>query len=122
MDTFQLPKNFLMGSATASLQIEGGDTNNNWYRWCNEGHIHDGSSCIRANDHWNRYREDIQWMKQLNHKVYRMGLEWSRIEPEKGKFNPEAISHYRDEIKLLLQNGIQASGNTASFHKPSLAL
>jgi beta-glucosidase len=99
MDQFQLPKNFLMGSATAATQIEGGDRNNSWHRWCESpGHIHDGADCVRADDHWNRYAEDIELMKELHHDVYRMGLEWSRIEPEQGKFDQKAINHYRDEI------------------------
>ena len=46
-------------------------------------------------------------MARLNMKVYRMGLEWSRIEPENGVFDAAAIKHYRDEISLLLKNGIK---------------
>jgi len=118
METFQLPKDFLMGSATAATQIEGGRTSSNWCKWCDEGHIKDGSSCTRANDHWNRYAEDIEWMKKLNHKVYRMGLEWSRIEPEKSKFDDYAISHYRDEISLLLKNNIKPLVTLHHFSHP----
>lgn len=118
MKAFQLPEDFLMGSATAATQIEGGYTNSNWCKWCDEGHIKDGSSCVRANDHWNRYAEDIEWMKKLNHKVYRMGLEWSRIEPEKGKFDSSAISHYRDEISLLLKNNIKPLVTLHHFSHP----
>jgi len=33
MKPFQLPEDFLFGTATASVQIEGGDRNNNWYRF-----------------------------------------------------------------------------------------
>jgi beta-glucosidase len=119
MEQFQLPKNFFMGSATSAFQIEGGDQNNTWYRWClSPGRIHDGSNCIRAIDHWNRYPEDIQIMKELHHDIYRMGLEWSRIEPERGKFNEAAISHYRDEISLLLQNGIKPLVTIHHFSNP----
>lgn len=106
MDTFKLPEGFLMGCATAATQIEGGDKNNNWYDWCTKGRIKDATSCFRANDHWNRYEEDIEIMKQLNLDVYRMGIEWSRIEPVKGQFDPEAIARYRKEIELLKGSGI----------------
>lgn len=118
MKSFQLPKDFLMGSATAATQIEGGHTGSNWCRWCEEGHIKDGSSCIRANDHWNRYAEDVEWMRKLNHRVYRMGLEWSRIEPEKGNFDKSAINHYRDEISLLLKNNIKPLVTLHHFSHP----
>lgn len=107
MKTFKLPEEFLLGCATAATQIEGGDRNNNWYEWCERGNIKDGTSCFRADDHWNRYIEDIGLMAGLHMKVYRMGLEWSRIEPENGVFDPAAIRHYRDEITLLLENGIK---------------
>ncbi len=49
MKCFSLPPEFLMGSATSGLQIEGGDMDNSWYAWCNtSGRIKDGSNCIRA--------------------------------------------------------------------------
>lgn len=107
MKAFTLPKEFELGSATASLQIEGGDKNNNWFDWCSKNHIRDGSSCLRANDHYNRVEEDIELMKELNHSCYRMSLEWSRIEPEEGVFSDEAVAHYRQELALLREAGIR---------------
>jgi beta-glucosidase len=119
MIPIQLPKNFLMGSATSATQIEGGDKNHSWYRWCETpGHIHDGASCFRADDHWNRYVEDVELIKKLHHDIYRMGLEWSRIEPEQGKFDQSAVRHYRDEISLLLQNNIKPLITLHHFSNP----
>lgn len=106
MEPFKLPENLLLGTATASLQIEGGDKNNNWYRFCESGKVKDGTHCIIAADHWNRYEEDIGLMKLLNMQTYRMSIEWSRIEPEKGIFNNDAIEHYRSELKMLIENNI----------------
>ena len=119
MKPFQLPSHFLMGSATSGAQIEGGDTNSNWYAWCRQkGRIKDDTSCFRGNDHWNRCREDIDLMAELNHKVYRMGIEWSRVEPLEGQFDQEALAHYRDEITLLLQNGIHPLITLHHFSHP----
>ncbi|HHU49168.1 MAG: glycoside hydrolase family 1 protein [Caldicoprobacterales bacterium] len=118
MKPFRLPPDFLMGSATSGAQIEGGDANSNWYAWCQQGKIKDQTTCFRANDHWNRYREDIGLMVQLNHKVYRMGIEWSRIEPAEGQFNQEVLAHYRDEITLLLEKGIQPLVTLHHFSHP----
>lgn len=119
MQEFQLPKGFLMGSATAAAQIEGGIPNSSWAAWCRTpGHIRDGSDCLRATDHWNRYPADTRLMKELHHDAYRMGLEWSRIEPEDGRFDAAAVAHYRAEISLLLQNGIKPLVTLHHFSEP----
>lgn len=115
---FKLPDGFLMGSATAALQIEGGDTFNNWYRFCDNKRTKDGSHCYIADDHWNRYEEDIALMRALHHKVYRMSIEWSRIEPEKGVFCEEPLLHYRREIQKLIENGIQPLVTLHHFSQP----
>jgi len=118
MERFTLPEGFLLGTATAGLQIEGGDKNNTWYKWCEEGYIKDGSHCITACDHWNRVEQDTELLKQLNVNTHRLSLEWSRIEPKAGEFSKEAIKHYRNEIKLLLKNGIKPLVTLHHFSEP----
>jgi beta-glucosidase len=115
---FKLPDHFLLGSATSATQIEGGDRNNTWFKWCEEGHIKDGSSCLRAADHWNRVDEDIRLLTETHQQVYRMGLEWSRIEPKDGVFSDAAIEHYRRELSLLIENGIQPMVTLHHFSIP----
>ncbi len=115
---FALPPSLQLGSATASLQIEGGDKGNNWYRFCEEGRVKDGSHCIVADDHWNRYEEDIALMKQLNHKVYRMSIEWSRIEPERGNYLEAPLVHYRKMIQIMLEQDIQPLVTLHHFSEP----
>lgn len=119
LEPFALPESFLLGTATASLQIEGGDRNNSWYRWTHEkGHVKDGTDCSVACDHWNRVDEDTALMKSLSHRTYRLGVEWSRIEPEKGRFDPEATAHYRHEIEGLLRAGIVPLVTLHHFSNP----
>ncbi len=118
MDEFKLPQNFLLGTATSALQIEGGDRNNNWYRWCEQKKIKDGSSSVTAADHWNRYHTDILLLKELHSSTYRMGLEWSRIEPEPGKFDSDALAHYRNELSELIKNGIHPLVTLHHFSHP----
>ena len=118
MDPFKLPNNLLLGSATASLQIEGGDRNNSWFQWAQEGHIKDNTHCITSCDHWNRIDKDISLMKELNQQIYRMGIEWSRIEPQQGVFNNEAIEHYKDEIIKLKEAGIEPLITLHHFSNP----
>lgn len=118
MAHFNLPEGFLLGSASAALQVEGGDRNNNWYDWCRKGHIKDGSDISRACDHYNRYREDIELMSSMGMRIYRMGVEWARIEPNRGVFDGEAIAHYRDELSALRERGIEPLLTLHHFGNP----
>lgn len=114
----KLKKNILLGVASAATQVEGGDKNNSWYDWSEKGFIKDGTSSYRANDHYNRYKEDIDIMVKMNIQVYRMGIEWSRIEPRQNEFDYEAIKHYRDEINYLLEKGIKPLVTLHHFSNP----
>ena len=119
MKPFRLPDDFLMGTATASLQIEGGDRNNSWYRWTQQkGRIADGTDCSVASDHWNRVAEDTRIMKGLGVNAYRLSLEWSRIEPTEGSFSAAALAHYRDEITRLRKAGIDPMVTLHHFSNP----
>ena len=115
---FALPAGLLLGCATAATQIEGGDTTHNWYDWCEKGHIKDGSSCLRANDHYRLYKEDIALMKEMGLEIYRMGVEFSRIMPKPNRFDQDAIEHYKEELRLLRDNGIRVLVTLHHFSNP----
>ena len=115
---FKLKEGLLLGSATAATQIEGGDSNNNWARFASEGKIKDGSTPLRADDHYNRFREDIELMAKMGLRIYRFGIEWSRIEPERGKYSEEAIAHYREEIEYMISLGIKPLLTIHHFTNP----
>ncbi len=115
---FTLKKDLLLGSATAATQIEGGDENNNWARFAAEGKVKDGTTPVRAADHYNRFKEDIDLMAQMGLQIYRFGIEWSRIEPERGKYDAEAIAHYREEIEYMLSKGIRPLLTIHHFTNP----
>lgn len=118
MKAIKLPKTLLFGSATAATQIEGGDKNSNWYHWSLQGKIANNESSIVAADHYNRVEEDIDLMKQMNHEIYRMSIEWSRIEPKKGVWSRAGIQHYQKEIKALLAAGIEPLITLHHFSHP----
>lgn len=97
----------LIGTATAAVQIEGGDTGNQWHAFAQQpGRIKDGSTPTPATDHWRRWREDIDLMVRLGLQVYRLGIEWSRIEPEPGRVDEAAVARYREELSVLRDHGI----------------
>lgn len=98
-DKLRFPEKFLWGAATSSHQVEGNNRNNDWWKWEEEGRVKEPSG--KACNQYNHYRDDFKLAKELNHNGHRFSLEWSRIEPEEGKFDKEAISHYKEMIKTL---------------------
>jgi len=62
-----------------------------------------GRSC----DHYNRFEEDFDIAKSLGHNAHRFSIEWSRIEPEEGKFDSMEIEHYRKVISELKKRGLE---------------
>ncbi|CAI9087789.1 OLC1v1021958C1 [Oldenlandia corymbosa var. corymbosa] len=111
---FILPNNFLFGTASSSYQFEGafsseGKGLSNWDIFSHQtGNILDGSNGDVAVDHYHRYLEDINLMKDLGVNSYRFSLSWARILP-RGRFgnvNMAGIEHYNKLIDALLQKGI----------------
>lgn len=115
---FKLPEKLLLGVATASSQIEGGFTDSNWNDWYEKGKIKDGSNPERANDHYRRFKDDINLMAEMNIEIYRMSIEWSRIQPKQGYFDEEVIAHYREEITCLQSKGIKVLLTLHHFNNP----
>lgn len=93
------PKDFLWGVSTSSYQIEGNNSNSDWWEWERLGKAKEKSG--RACDYWNRYKEDHALIEELGAGGFRLSLEWARIEPEEGKFSREAIEHYRKILEDL---------------------
>lgn len=118
MSSFRLPEGMRLGVAASATQIEGGDTNNSWYAWYLQGHIKDGSDPSRAAQHAVLWREDAAIMHKLGLQIYRMGVEWSRIEPEEGHYDELALMRYREEILLLRKYGIDVLLTLHHFTNP----
>ena len=118
MKPYKLPETLKMGSATAATQIEGDDGICNWSRWAAEGNVKGCGAGFIADDHWNRYVEDIDILADLNHEVYRMSIEWSRVEPEDGVWSIEGLNHYVDEIRRMKEKGIETLVTLHHFSCP----
>ncbi|MGZ3457282.1 MAG: glycoside hydrolase family 1 protein, partial [Archangium sp.] len=107
-----LKPGFLLGAATASHQVEGGN-DNDWSEW-EKGSFADGSPHIKhrdvsgaACDSWNRFAEDVALLRELGANAYRLSVEWSRLEPEEGAWNEAVADRYREWMRLLRAQGIQ---------------
>src|SRR5690349_22378740 len=101
---FRFPKGFLWGSATASQQVEGRISNNDRYDWETASRVKEASGAEAA--HFRMYSTDFDHARALGHTAYRFSLEWSRIEPEEGVFDAQAIAHYRRMLEALHARGI----------------
>ncbi|KKT38867.1 hypothetical protein A2W54_03685 [Candidatus Giovannonibacteria bacterium RIFCSPHIGHO2_02_43_13] len=130
MVKLEFPKGFFWGAATSAHQVEG-NNHNDWTEWEKENanrlageasrnnlpkHILDfypdplkpeNYISGRACDHYNRFREDFDIAKSLNHNVHRFSIEWSRVEPEEGKWDEKEIEHYREVIRALREREIE---------------
>jgi beta-glucosidase len=124
-------KKFFWGASTASHQVEGG-TKNQWTVWEKHaadrlaktayqryGHLPnwpdikalatDPNNYIsgRGIDHYNCYKEDFNLLQKLGLNSFRFSIQWSRLEPEEGKWDPKAVDHYRYYIRELRNHGIE---------------
>lgn len=111
--TMGFPKEFIWGAATAAYQVEGawnegGRGLSIWDAFCHQsGHIFEGHTADTACDHYHRFREDVQLMKQLGIRAYRFSISWPRILPNgTGSVNEAGIRFYEELADELLQNGI----------------
>ena len=97
------PERFLWGAATSSFQVEGGIENIDWAKAGHEGRV---PEIGRACDHYHRYEEDFNIVKELGHTCHRFSIEWARIEPKEGIFDEREIEHYRLVLRALHKRGI----------------
>ena len=124
------PKGFLWGASTASHQVEGG-THNQWSEWEQTqaqqlaagaqkrlgwlpnwesiaSQATDPQNYLSGNgvEHFARYEQDFDLLRDLNMNAYRLGIEWSRLEPTPGTWDDAAIEHYRQVLQALKRRGI----------------
>jgi beta-glucosidase len=111
-----LPHGFLLGTATAAHQVEGGNTLNDWATFEHEGHL--AATSGRADDEWNRVPQDVALMHNLGANAYRFSIEWSRLEPQQGAWNEADWAHYSDEISKLRAAGITPMVTLLHFTLP----
>ncbi|MFH8491078.1 glycoside hydrolase family 1 protein [Streptomyces longisporoflavus] len=100
------PTDFLWGSATAAHQVEGGNTNSDWWEWEHRADSPAKESSADGIDHWNRYDQDFALLAALGQNAHRFSVEWARIEPAEGEFSQSAIDHYRRVLESLHRHGL----------------
>lgn len=111
----QFPRNFLWGASNAAYQVEGGNDHADWWQWEKKaGKENSGSACR----HYDLYESDFDLAKGLHHNAHRLSIEWSRIEPENGRFSEAALKHYVDVILALRARNIEPVVTLHHFTNP----
>lgn len=111
------PKGFLWGCATASHQVEGNNTNNNWYFWEQEGHTRHQSGL--ACDWWGgRWKEDMDRAAETGQNTHRLSIEWSRIQPEPDRWDEDALDRYRVMLRGMRERGLMPMVTLHHFTDP----
>ena len=106
-------KDFKWGVATASYQIEGAVSKDGrgpsvWDMFCDKKDaVYQGQTGKVTCDHYHRYAEDVDIMKQISVQAYRMSISWPRVMPQgRGSVNQAGVDFYDRLIDELLAKNI----------------
>jgi beta-glucosidase len=126
LSTFTFPTDFLWGAATSAYQIEGAPLANGagpsiWQSFTHTpGKIAGDDTGDVACDHYHRYREDVQLMRELGLNSYRFSIAWGRVLPEgTGRPNPGGLEFYSRLVDALLEHGIAPSATLYHWDLPA---
>jgi beta-glucosidase len=110
------PKDFLWGTATSAYQIEGDNRSSDWWEWEKQVGLKEcsGAACR----HYDLYCQDFDLAKSLGHNALRLSVEWSRIEPEAGRFQEGQLEHYLAVILALRERAIEPVVTLHHFTNP----
>lgn len=79
----------------------------NWERTKHAAKNPDNYVSGRGADHYRLYAEDITLARKMHLNAWRFSIEWSRIQPEEGAWNAEAVEHYKQYLMELKRQGIE---------------
>lgn len=118
--TFHFPRGFLWGTATASHQVEGDNTNNTWWAWEQEpGRIIDDHKSGRACDWWGgRWKEDFDRAAEAGQNAHRLSIEWSRLQPTPDRWDESSLDYYREMVQGLHERNMQPMVTLHHFSDP----
>ena len=125
---------FLWGVATSAYQAEGGyhgpgEPVTNWYA---AEKRRDVTIAGRTADFWHRYEEDFARCRKLGLNAFRLGIEWSRVQPVKEgaagnglspakppSFDYAALDHYVAMLAACRRNGLEPVVTLHHFVHPA---
>ncbi|MEO6396365.1 MAG: GH1 family beta-glucosidase [Devosia sp.] len=118
--------NFLFGAATAAYQIEGGQIDGRgpciWDSFAaTPGNVKNADDGRIACDHYNRWPEDLDLVRDGGFGAYRFSLAWPRLIPEGiGGVNQKGLDFYDRLIDGMLERGLKPFATLYHWDLPSL--
>ena len=105
---------FAWGVASSAFQAEGGDVPNDWVAAARAGRV----PANPGNGFWERAEADLRLVAALGIRHYRLSVEWSRVEPARGRFDERAIDRYRAICDAACAAGLVPWLNLFHFTHP----
>lgn len=106
------PKGFLFGAATAAYQIEGtsfGEVGpSHWDSFAaTPGNVTGGEDGRIACDHYHRYEEDLDLVRDAGFDAYRFSTSWPRIMPDGRTASQAGLDFYDRLADAILARGLK---------------
>jgi beta-glucosidase len=107
------PEGFVFGAATAAYQIEGASFGGagpcHWDSFAaTPGNVLRAEDGARACDHYHRWAEDLDLVRDGGFDAYRFSTSWARVMPEgRGAPNQEALDFYDRLVDGMLERGLK---------------
>lgn len=120
----EIPRDFELGVATSSWQIEGDVAGRGRANWDDfaliPGAIVDGSTGEPACDHVHRLDEDLDLLAWLGVDAYRFSISWPRVMPDGvGELSAEGLAFYDRLVDGLIARGIKPVATLFHWDLPS---
>ena len=125
VDRGQFGPNFVFGTATAAYQIEGGQIDGRgpciWDTFAaSPGNVKNADDGRNACDHYNRWPEDLDLIRDAGFDGYRFSIAWPRLFPEgTGAINQAGIDFYDRLIDGMLERGLKPFATLYHWDLPS---
>jgi beta-glucosidase len=110
----EFPPGFAWGVASSAFQSEGGDVPNDWVEMARAGRV----PANPGNGFLERHAEDFALIAALGFRHYRLSIEWSRVEPERGRIDEAALDLYRRICDAASAAGLTPWVNLFHFTHP----
>ena len=106
------PESFLFGAATAAYQIEGhqfgGAGPTHWDTFAaGTGNVVRAEDGAVACDHYHRFAEDLDLLKDAGMDAYRFSTSWARVMPDGRTPNAEGLDYYDRLVDAMLERGLK---------------
>ena len=122
----KFPENFFWGAAASGPQTEGITNKVNksiWDIWFEKEpeRFYNQISPYVVCDTYNKFKEDVKLMKEINFNSFRTSIQWSRLIKDfyTGEVDPDAVRFYNEYIDELIKNGIEPIINLYHFDMPA---